>query len=423
VKRSTPHEFEGRPQLIFTLEESDQIDDLEVFLRDLAIRSGWGPGDYLIEACAKGQHGVVLWTESIPLGNMPGGSMMTGGGSIGGGGPVEQIRQVGELVGAVRAVSGDGGSNMTTALDATVRAFSAGISAAPKPADPMNSPLVAMLMPVLVKVVDHIMTPRVEPPRDDMGRMIEFMERMGYKREPVASAASPMETIAASITNAKAIVDAATVLTGGAAGAGHAQPSSLVVWAQTLQAIMPGVVQMVGQVSGVVRDVVDARRSEMAMRAGLARPVDRPATSTEVAAQSPLSGFERAIVEGIHTPEMFQGVANRLTEMGHGGLIAAIKGGQVNSEMIVTQGRSAIPQLALPGADAFITRFVEWVQAGGDVVAAPAGPQKKVRCTKCGNEGTVSINTPLSTMQCLTRQASPDGSERICGGPVVQIAG
>jgi hypothetical protein len=423
IKRSTPHEFEGRPQLIFTLEESDTIDDLEVFLRDLAIRSGWGPGDYIIEACAKGQHGIVLWTESLPLGNMPAGTAATGAT----GGPIDQIKQVGEVVGAVRQLTGGGGESMTTALDATVRAFSAGMQAAPKPADPFSSPLVAMFVPVLTKFVEHIMAPKPEPP-PQIDRTLELIERLGYARRDAAAPMTPMQTIADSMTNAKAIVDAATVLSGGPAGRVAAQPSSLVVWAQTIQAITPGIVQMVGQIVGVARDVIDARKTELAMRAGMARTVQPTATgggpaTTDVAPPSPMSGFERAIVEGIHTPEIFQGLANRLTELGHGGLIAAIKGGQVDAPMILEQGRTAIPQLALPGADVFVTRFVEWIHAGGNVAPAPAGPQKKIRCTKCGQEGQIGASVPLSTLQCMAPHKNPDGSESVCGGPVVQIVG
>lgn len=418
-----PPENQGTPEFLGQFDESPDIDDLKVFFRHLALTSHWGNGRFLLEACAKGQRGVVLWSEDVSLGDMPEASGNHGGGSV-----ASQIAEVGQVVSAVRGITGDSGTN----ADAMARLFTAGVAAGKGP--DATSPILAALAPAIAKIVERVVNPP-EPPRpveSDLDRTLKLMDLLGFRRQadPAATAADPMAAMTSAINTARAVVDAASGLTGGARVVDAApRLSTGVAWAQAAATFMPLVVQAIGQITGTVHEVIEARKLEHLARVASARPVPQPqpdpspaGTAVASASTSPLAGFEHAISEGIHTADEFARLRLRLEQLGHGGVIPAIQSGQVTADAIITDGRSIMPELDIPGAHDFVRGFVEWVKTGAPPARAsgPNGPTITVECTRCHAQGPLAAGTPLSTVYCNAPTPGTD-PPRPCGGPVVRV--
>lgn len=403
-----PPENQGKPEFLSVFDESDEIDDLKVFFRQLALASHWGNGRYLLEACAKGQRGIVLWTEDISLGDLP---EVTGAHAGGGGSVADQITQVGQVVSAVKGITGEGAGS----ADAMARLFTAGVAAGKGP--DTTSPMLALLMPVIGKVVERLMAPPPAPPphEDSLDRTLLLMERLGFRRpEPTPTG---LAQISEAMNTARAVVDAA----GGLAGTGttrgaESSVSGWVAWAQTFQVIAPILGQAISQLTTSVNNVVDARKLEHLTRSANARTVSAPVNT------SPFAGFEHAITEGIHTPEVFSAIATAIAAAGHGGLVEAVRAGTVNAEMILTQAAPALPELSLPGAPEFVEAFVAWCRvAPATTFTGPPTKMITAECTKCHARGPVPEHTQLSLLACQTLVVGADGAQRLCGGPVVRV--
>lgn len=417
-----PPENQGTPQFLGTFDESDLIDDLTVHFRTVAAAAHWGNGRYLLEACANGQRGVVLWTEEISLGDLPEPTAHAGGPSS----VTDQIKQVGETVAAVRAISGDPGG--ASALDTLTRAFSAGATMA-KGTD-TTTPILTMLMPVVAKVVERLLAPPPEPPPrvDDLDRTLKLMEVFGIKPRQPDPAPNAMAAVTEAIGTAQAVVQAANGLAGGRGGEGAAPRVSWgVAWAESARVIAPILGQAISQITGTVREVVEARKMEHFARAANARTVQPPPGAAVAppppASGSPLAGLEHAIQEGIHTPEVFSVVVQRLEQLGHGALLPLLRDGTVTADQVLTEGRSVMPELDLPRAQDFIRAFIAWIVAGSPAPSSSASPARRtitVRCTTCGNQGPHDESVPLRGVYCNAPSAKDPN--RPCGGAVVRLA-
>lgn len=409
-----PPENQGRPEFLATFDESDDIDDLKVFFRHLATTSHWGNGRYILEACAKGQHGIVLWTEDVSLGDMPEPARTGGGGTV-----ASQIQEVGQLVSAVKTITGDSGGGAET----MARLFTAGVTAG-KGTD-TTTPMMTLLMPVIGKVVERLLAPPA-PPVDPLASTLALMERLKIGLPQATPVQTPAAAIAESMATARSIIDAAQGLAPGGGGDREPRVSGWAAWAQAFTAAAPIIGQAIGQITATVNNVVDARKMEHLARAAGARPAGTSASAAVApTSTSPLAGFDHVIAEGIHTPEVFEAVIQRLNALGHGGLIPAIRSGQATAELILANGTAEIPELNLPGAPAFIEAFVAYVHNGQAQPAATSDAAPKTRsvhieCTKCHAKGYVDERQPISQTVCTTPVPGTDPA-RPCGGPVVRI--
>jgi hypothetical protein len=411
-----PPTFQGQLYQIDTVRALDGIRDHAEHIRQLGLASGWASGTFEVHGWIEGgtepQFRLPLAFE-FPA--APGTGRADVSVAAPAPSPAEQIKQVGELVSAVKTVTGESAN-----ADTLARMFTAGLEVAKShtPANPMSGALETLV----TRLVERLLAPPPAPAEDATQRALQLLERLGYTRAPAAAAGSPVDQLVQSVATAKNLVDAVGALSPGAAAAAPARVSGWTAWAQTFQAIAPIIGTAVSQITGTVNNVVEARKFEHLARANAARHVS-PGSATPAAAASPLAGFEHAISEGIHTPEVFQAVSTAIARAGHSGLLEAVRGGQVSAAQILEQAGAAIPELSLPGGPEFIHAYVAWLQTASAPSSVAAEDTITVQCTKCGAKGPLPRRTPLSSVYCTTPTAGPNGTQTPCGAPVVQVPG
>lgn len=420
-----PPTFQGQLYQIETVRALEGIRDHAEHIRQLGLASGWASGTFeahgWIEGGTEAQFRLPLAFE-FPAAPGPGKADPSVAAPPPS--PADQIRQVGELVTAVKTVTGEAASPDTLA-----RMFTAGIEVA-KTNSPAN-PISGALETLVTRLVERLLVPPPPPAAEEsVQRTIQLLDSLGLiKRGEPAGAPTATDQLVQSVATAKSLVDALATLNPGGAAAAPTRASGWATFASVLPSIMPVVGQMVSQITGTVQSVIDARQRELLLRSAGATSVSRSgaAAPAVVAGASPLAPFAHAITEGIHTPEVFQAVGRAIEAAGHGGLLAAIRAGQVDAEMILTQAAPALPELALPGAEPFVAAFVAWCQAGAEAPGRPAangaagGKTITVQCVKCKAQGPLAADTPLSAVMCQTPTPGPDGQARPCGGPVVRV--
>jgi hypothetical protein len=360
------------------LRDFNGVTDLEQHIYETGCQQGWKSGDYMIELCRPGHQGAVkygFFSFTFPERPAP---------------AVAAVMDPLAMLERAKGILGNGAPQASpdAALSAVTQAMKVGAESA-KPSG-VNSETLAVLKPVLEKLVDRLMEKPAAPatPQDPiatMRGMVGALRELGLIGEPNGGAADEPKTLREQLAEVKELADTF----GGFGGRSASEPTAVAI----AKVLAPVAEKIVPQILATVNNLADVWRLRLTAGAGGPVPVARVAPPAPIAMPPAVTALVANAQAAVARDDdgffgaFADGIAAQIPD--GRGFLEAVHGGQVEEEqaLAVVQA-SGLLNAQEPKTRAWLLRFVHWLRRVGPPAAAPASPPlaPKImgRCGTCG---------------------------------------